>query len=730
MSDPINLAETTVVKAGNCFCVALRDGRLPLGADHPLGVYVDDCRHLRGYELRIRGQPPRLLISSDDAGDAAVFELTTQGLVLTGGPSGELLEALRVRVERRMRPASMVDRITLHSYAREAVEFDLELVLDADFRPMLEVRGMVEPHDREVTRDARGDTLRLAATGLDDRERSTTVRSATATAEADGRLRVPVRLDAGEEATVQVDFSFSQDGDAGSAVVSVPTAHAGAEADAWLSERTRIAVDDELVGRVLRRSLLDMRLLGSELESHRYPAAGVPWYATLFGRDSIIAALEMLPFDGAMAEQCLRLLAGLLGDRLDDEHDEEPGKVLHELRVGELAARGLTPLARYYGTVDATPLFLCLLCEHANWTGSLELFRELRPEVEAALRWIDEYGDLDGDSLLEYRCRSSAGLENQGWKDSWDAIVDEEGELLRAPIALVEPQGYAMAAKRRLARLFELDGDGAAAASLREGAARIGAAIERFWLPDRGFYSMALDAGKHPSRALASNQGHLLWAAALPRDRAAAVRSALMSAGSYSGWGVRTLSADERAFNPVGYHLGTVWPHDNALFAIGLRKYALDDAFLSVFEGLLDAAGSFSEYRLPELFAGFARTEYEDPVPYPVACRPQAWAAGALPALLIAGLGIVPNALERRLCITRPSLPRQLSRLGLQGLRVGDATVDLEFERIATRPDRVALADVRIDGDVDVVLHIGAGRDQLAPTIEQADRPGDLLTSA
>jgi glycogen debranching enzyme len=728
MSDPVNLAETTVAKAGNGFCVALRDGRLPLRPEHPLGVYLDDCRHLCGYELRIRGQPPRLLISSDDAGNAAVFELTTQGVTVLGEES---LQALRVRVERRMYPTSMSDRITLHSYAHERVEFDLELVFDADFRPMLEVRGVVALHSRRVSREASGDTLRFAATGLDDRERSTTVTCAGATAEADGRLRVPVRLDAGEEATLQVDLAFAHGRGGGAVVREAPKSHPGAEAEAWLSERPRVAVDDELVGRVLRRSLLDLRLLGSELDGSRYPAAGVPWYATLFGRDSIITALEMLPFDPSVAEQCLRLLAGRLGSRVEDEHDEEPGKVLHELRVGELAERDLTPLARYYGTVDATPLFLCLLCEHANWTGSLGLFRELNSEVEAAIRWIDDYGDLDGDSLLEYHCRSSAGLVNQGWKDSWDAIVDQQGELLRSPIALVEAQGYAMAAKRRLARLFELEGQDDRATALLAEAARIGAGLERFWLPERGFYAMALDADKRPSEALASNQGHLLWAAALSRDRAAAVRAALMSAESYSGWGVRTLSSDERAFNPLGYHVGTVWPHDNALFAIGLRKYGLDDSFLAIFEGLLDAAGSFPEYRLPELFAGFARADYENPVPYPVACRPQAWAAGALPAMLIAGLGIVPNALERKLCITRPSLPRHLSRLGVRGLRVGDASIDLEFERIATRPDRVALTDVRIDGDLDVVLHIGGRRDErLTPTIEQASGATGMVTPA
>ena len=630
-----------------------------------------------------------------------------------------------------MLAGAMVERITLRSYAREPVALELELRFDADFLPMLEVRGMATPGRREVRREARGDTLRFAAIGLDGHERATTITCVGSLAEDDGRLRVPVELEPGEERRLDVHFALSgpqvDAGGEGRGVfrgdgrASVP--QAGAEADAWLADRPRVEVDDELVDRVLRRSLLDLRLLASDLDGQRYYAAGVPWYATLFGRDSIIAALEVLPFDPAMAEQTLRLLAARLGTHVDDEHDMEPGKVLHELRRGELAARGLTPLARYYGTVDATPLFLCLLCEHADWTGSLALFRELRPQVEAALRWIDEFGDLDGDGLIEYRCRSSAGLVNQGWKDSWDGIVDERGVPLNAPIALVEAQGYALAAKRRLARLFELDGDAELAANLRADAARLAEALERFWLADRGFYAMALDAEKRPSRALASNQGHLLWARAISAERAGAVRDALMGDGAYSGWGVRTLSADERAFNPVGYHTGTIWPHDNAFFAVGLRNYGFDDAFLRVFEDLLDVCASFSDYRLPELFAGFSRTDYEDPVPYPVACSPQAWAAGALPWMLTAGLGITPDGLQRALRIRRPSLPRHLGRLALHGLRVGDATVDLLFERVAQRSDSVALTDVRIDGQLDVVLEIQSGREPSPAGVQRVGSP-------
>jgi glycogen debranching enzyme len=711
MSELVNLAQSTVIKAGNAFCVALRDGRLPLTLDHPLGVYLDDCRHLRGYEILLDGHAPRLLIASDAAGTAAVYELTNPDLPLAGG--GELpLQSLRMRIERRMLPASMTDRITLRSHAREPVELELELLFDVDLRPMLEVRGMAGPMDREVRRSADGDTLRFAAIGLDGHERSTTIACPGAVAEPDGRMHAPVALEPGAELAFDVHFALAEpDGrgplgtaDAGRADRGAVMSLAGAEADTWLADRPRVVVDDDLVDRVLRRSLLDLRLLASELDGHRYYAAGVPWYATLFGRDSIVAALQILAFDPAMAADTLRLLAGRLGTRVDPEHDEEPGKVLHELRQGEIA--GVTPLARYYGTVDATPLFLCLLCEHADWTGTLELFRELRPEVEAALAWIDDHGDLDGDGLLEYKRRSAGGLDNQGWKDSWDGIVDERGDPLRAPIALVEVQGYVVAAKRRVARLFELDGDAARAKELLDDSERRADELERFWLADLGYYSMALDADKRPSRALASNQGHLLWAAAIAPERSIAVREALMSDGAYSGWGVRTLSAHERAFNPVGYHTGTIWPHDNAFVAAGLRKYGHDAAFLRIFESLLDAASNFVDFRLPELFAGFSRSDYEDPVPYPVACSPQAWAAGSLPYLLVAGLGLMPDGLNRVLRIRRPSLPRHVSRLAVEGLRIGDAGVDLLFERVGQRLDHVALTDAKIDGDLTVVLQV------------------------
>jgi glycogen debranching enzyme len=529
----------------------------------------------------------------------------------------------------------------------------------------------------------------------------------------DGSLSFALALPPGGEETIVLRYELHE-GDGPERAAPSPGRVPRPGPDEWLGERTKVVTDDELFNRVLRRSLLDMRMLHSSRGGDGYYAAGVPWYATLFGRDSLIAATQMLAFDPPMAAQTLRVLAGLIGTRDDPEHDEEPGKVLHELRAGEVARLGLTPLARYYGTVDATPLFLCLLTEHTDWTGDLALFDELREPVEAMLGWIDGPGDRDGDGLLEYAQRAGgAGLRNQGWKDSDEGVLDEHGTPLEPPVALVEPQAYAVRAKRRLARLYARAGDEGRAHALLAEAGALRERLERFWLPGRGFYSMGFGADNRPSQALASNQGHLLWGTALPQSRAQAVHDALMSDAMFSGWGIRTLAEGEAGYNPVGYHLGTVWPHDTAMIAFGLRKYGFDDAFERIFEALLEAASNAEAYRLPELFAGFSRTQFETPVPYPVACQPQAWAAGAIPYLVTCGLGLVPDGLHRRLRIRRPSLPRWLNRVEVRGLRIAGARVDLLFER-AGAGEQVALTDARIDGDVEVVLEIAGSREPSA----------------
>jgi glycogen debranching enzyme len=691
-----NLADTIVIKDGNVFLVAMHDGRLPADVEHPLGLWFRDCRFLCVHELRVCNQLPRLLTATDAAGTQAVHELTNPDLDL---PGGQRLpgESLRLRVERTVEAAGALrQRIAVRSYHRHAIQLPLELRVEADFLPMLELRGIVPKHERPPP-DAGPHGFSLV--GRDGVRRTTAIRAAPAPRWLeDGSLLFELQLEPRGAIDLVLDFEVSERGN-GELARGIPRRREAG--------RTRVTTDDQLFDRILERSLDDLELLHSELDGQSYYAAGVPWFATLFGRDSLITSFQMLSFVRGIAEQTLRLLAGRLGQEYNDERDEEPGKVLHELRVGEPAALGETPFARYYGSVDATPLFLCLLGKHADWSGNLDLFRELREPAEAALEWIDRHADLDGDGLLEYRRRSPYGLEMQGWKDSADGILDDDGDPLGAPVALVEVQGYVIRAKRLMARMFELDGDGARAERLRAEAAAVEEALERFWLPDSGCYAIGLDGDKGAGSGLTSNQGHLLWANAVSDERARAIRDVLMSDDMFSGWGVRTLAQNHPAYNPVGYHTGSVWPHDSSLIAFGLRRYGFDEDFTQIFEGLLEAASRFDDYRLPELFAGFARAEFDEPVPYPVACQPQAWAAGSIPFLLKWGLGLSPDALENRLAIVRPSLPRWLNRVEVTGLALGNASIDLVFERAG---EQVTLADARIDGDAEVVLEIAADR--------------------
>jgi glycogen debranching enzyme len=706
----VNLAETIVTKEENAFAVARRDGSFPVGQQHPLGLYRDDCRFVCGHELCVNGVRPRLLVASAAPGSESVHELTNPALPLPGGRVLPL-QSLQIRFERRLAEDSVEETILVHSYDREPLELVLDLLLAADFEPMLAIRGIVEPGRAgsvEIEHTARG--VRFATVGRDGRHRATTITADRECRQGSrpGALSWPLRLAPGGGETIRLCYDLHDAPEPAS--TGRRTAAARRDVDAWLGKRTVVETDDELFNRILRRSLLDVRMLHSRHDGDGYYAAGVPWYATLFGRDSLVCATQLLAFDPPMAEGTLRVLAKLIGTRDDPEHDEEPGKVLHELRVGEVAHLELSPLARYYGTVDATPLFLSLLTEHADWTGDLTLFRELRPQVEAMLAWIDGDGDRDRDGLLDYHQRSPSGLRNQGWKDSDEGVLDAAGAPLDPPVTLVEPSAYALRAKRRLALLFHLDGDQARAQQLLAEAGALRERLDRFWLDDRGFYSMGFGADGVPSGALASNQGHLLWAVAIPPERARAVRDAVMSPAMFSGWGIRTLAEGERGYNPVGYHLGTVWPHDTAMTAFGLRKYGFDEDFARIFEALLEAAANAHDYRLPELFAGFSRTEFETPVPYPVACQPQAWAAGAIPYLTTGGLGLVPDALNGRLRIRRPSLPRWLNRIEVRGLRVADSRIDIVFERTAAGGP-VALSDVRIEGDVEVVLEISGSRE-------------------
>jgi glycogen debranching enzyme len=427
-----------------------------------------------------------------------------------------------------------------------------------------------------------------------------------------------------------------------------------------------------------------MRVLLSELRGKKFFAAGVPWYVTLFGRDSLISSLQFLAYAPQVAEQTLRLLATYQGTKEDDWRDEEPGKIMHELRVGELAQTDRIPQTPYYGTIDATPLFLVLLCRHAAWTGSLDVFHDLRDNVERALQWLAKYGDPTGDGYLACRVKSKQGLGNQGWKDSGDSMVNADGSLAKPPIALAEVQGYVYLAKTGLAELFRRAGDEDRAKQLALEAEELRQRFNHdFWLEDKGVYAMALQAGKKPCAVVSSNAGQVLWSGIAGPDKAARTARRLMAEDMFSGWGIRTLSAKEVRYNPLGYHLGTVWPHDNSIILHGFRNYGFDAEAARVCGGIVDAARHFASDRLPEVFAGFAEADWGVPVHYPVACHPQAWAAGAVPYMLATLLGLEPCAFEHKLRIVRPVLPPHVGQVTLRRLRVGQAEVDLEFARSA-----------------------------------------------
>ncbi|HEY7635779.1 MAG TPA: amylo-alpha-1,6-glucosidase, partial [Gemmatimonadales bacterium] len=465
----------------------------------------------------------------------------------------------------------------------------------------------------------------------------------------------------------------------------------------------QVRSDSLWVTRIAARAGGDLEMLRSSILGRQFFAAGVPWFATLFGRDSLIAALQVLPFQPELAAETLRLLARYQGDREDHWRDEQPGKILHEFRRGEMARAGAIPHTPYYGTVDATPLFLILLGNYASWTGDLTLFDELRPNVERALEWMTRYGDGDGDGYIEYHSTSEHGLINQGWKDSGDAIIDADGQLATPPIALVEVQGYAYEARRQTAMLFQRSGDDARAQGLLGEAQTLRERFNRdFWVEGLDFFALALSGEKRPLPVISSNPGHVLWAGIADPDKAGATVKRLMAEDMFSGWGVRTLAATERGYNPVGYHLGTVWPHDNAFLAAGCRRYGFDEAATRIFVALCEAATYFEHDRLPELFAGFSRAEFDAPIRYPVACHPQAWAAGSILYLLQVMLGLVPDGFRRRLQVVNPLLPEGMDFLELEEVHVGGTPIRLRFSR--NTDGSVAVESVGREHDVTLAV--------------------------
>lgn len=691
------ISGAVTIKERATFLLVQPDGNIHTGHKEGYGLYFRDCRFLDFWELRINGALLTSLMASASAGFASVHELSNPILAGRGGASLPEL-SLRVRIEWVLEDGGDEEQATLHSvvtvtsFNPQPVDLELSARFGARFHDVFEVRGLVPARrHRVVSRNIDSSSVILANHGEDGRWRSTALRfcpdptSLTET-QATYQLHLATAESWSLSIRINVVVSAEQVDACLKPLVQEAVAALGEQLhnsrNEWLERGLQVKTSNRPLNRILDRSFSDLAMMRSALDGDEYFAAGLPWFGTLFGRDSIITAIQTLAYDYTIAERTLRLLARFQGRVVDEWRSEQPGKILHELRLGAQAQANRIP-SPYYGSVDTTSLFLILMAEHFAWVGEPRLFLELRSHVEAALRWIDDYGDSDGDGFVDYEATPEDGyLVNQGWKDSGDAIVNADGSPATPPIALVEVQGYVYLAKRKIADLFAAVGERSVAERLRQEAEALRQRFnERFWLPKDGIYALALQKDGRPCAVMSSNPGQALWGEIVAAERASEVVRKLLDATMFSGWGIRTLASSERRYNPVGYHLGTVWPHDNSLIAAGLRKYGYDTDAVRLFSGIFEAATHFVHGRLPELFAGFARNDFELPAHYPIACHPQAWAAGSIPFLLRTCLGLEANAPKGQLSIVRPTLPPWLDHVVLRGLRVGTSSVDLGFTR-------------------------------------------------
>jgi glycogen debranching enzyme len=674
-----------VLKHHESFLVADRRGDFP-HLPGEFGFYVEGTRFLRRLELLVHGFRPLVLnaMASEDEAQVAV-DLSNPDVA---EPGHSPLPGQTVRLARRLMlyENQLFQTLTVESFAPEAHELALTWRFSGDFADVFEVRGLRRSRrGRALPPQADTSTVRLAYQGLDGVTRVTELLFDPAphglaeeaadyrlTLEPGGRLELSVTASAWAEPapspqmlTVGEVMRRRRDG-----------------SERLEGQATKIHADREYVNRWVERARTDLHMLLTETADGLVAYAGIPWYVAPFGRDSLIAALQVLPFEPEIARGTLRFLARYQGERDDPFTDQEPGKILHEYRRGELAACREIAFVPYYGSVDATPLFLIALAEYMRWTHDVQLARQLWPAAERALAWMTGASQAREDGYLRYVCRSPRGLVNQGWKDSREAVMHASGALASPPIAMVEAQGYQYAALLGGAALADITGHADKAPALRERARRLREAFERdFWLEEEGFYALALDGEGNPCRVITSNPGHCLWAGIVAEERAPAVARRLMAGDMFTGWGLRTLAARERRYNPMSYHTGSVWPHDTALAAGGLRRYGFTAPFLTLATGLFEAVLRCEGSRMPELFCGFPRLPGYGPTRYPVACSPQAWAAGVIFQLLSDMLQFEPDAAANRLTLSSPILPPWLNWLELRGLRVRESSIDLVVSR-------------------------------------------------
>lgn len=685
--------EYRVIKENDLFLLTDLSGDIS-ASNHGHGLYTKDTRFLSHFELRINGEKPRMLSSEADANYISQIVLTNP--VIKRGDQVTLWpESIEIERTRFIYKDVLYETVKATNYDPHPASFEITLLFDADFCDMFIVRGFQNGKVGRKTGVAHhAEGFEIGYAGEDDIERKLLVEWGTEPANvevtADNCIQVTYSLTLEAGQSIPIDL-FLMPIIGGNKPERYPREWAVKELrnsyEAWENGSTGAKSDYPLFNNLYCRGLQDIRVLLTDLGYGKFPVAGLPWFAVAFGRDSLIAALQLLPIHPEIAKGTIMTMARYQGDKMDAWRDEQPGKIMHELRSGELAGTNQIPFTPYYGTIDATPLFLVLLAEYVKWTDDTELLEAMLPHIKRALEWIDKYGDRDGSGFVSYHKESSKGIANQGWKDSGNSVVHRSGEFARTPIALVEVQGYVYQAKTTLAELFRTLKLNSAAEDWSGWSSRLISEAEQlrerfetaFWVESDQFYALALDGERKQVETVTSNPGHVLMSGMLRKERSAAVARKLVSKELFSGYGIRTMADGEKAYNPMSYHNGSIWPHDNSLCLMGLNSQGFHGEALAVVEGLLNAGHFFENNRLPELFCGYS-SERGNPVRYPVACSPQAWAAATPLVFIPVLLGLRLDYPNRRIYL-KPTLPERMNTLSVKRMRLGGGHLDVQVTR-------------------------------------------------
>lgn len=674
------------INRGDTFVLSEPDGSITANTDQ--GIYSRDTRYVSNYEISADGEHWQLQNSGALAYYASRTYLTNAAI--TTEYNEIKADTVSLILDRAVIEDGVHEDFDIRNYSAQRIRFSLELSLRTDFADIFEVKGKRVVRKGNVTTEWHQDTAELISSYEHDQfKRSMITRlicAGSAPGYSNGRIRFLLDLEPGASWHTCCQHSFSRKKQPPERCVHVirrPDSDVEQELSNWKSITTSITTSNEDLYRLFKQSVEDMAALRLPEISGKsnvfVPAAGVPWFVTVFGRDSLIVSLQNLMVYPDFARGALDILGKFQAVEIDDYRDAQPGKILHEIRFGELAERKLIPHTPYYGTADATALYLITLCQAWNWSGDDDLFRQHRSVAEKCLEWIDHYGDMDGDGFQEYQTRSTQGYENMAWKDAGDSVMYPDGTPVRGPKALCELQGYTYDAWLRMASAFEYFGETESAARLRRKASDLKHKFEEhFWCEETGYYAYALDGDKRPVQTVVSNQGHLLWSGMVSRERAARVVKRLLEPDMWSGWGIRTLSAKNPVFNPFSYQNGSVWPHDNGIVAMGFKRYGFENEAAMIARDISEAASYFVFYRLPELYAGTRREPGAFPVQYLGANVPQAWAAGSVFHLIQAILGLEADAHKKTLYVN-PVLPQWLPDITLHNLRFGSGKVTLRF---------------------------------------------------